>query len=142
MSAERRSADLDGRCSRVARHRSMRGKICGLSVGAGHEVPTRRNEFAAVSQALLRMIGRRALTFSTPPRVGMQIRMREATMCNQCEKREIDRRSLLALAGFGIIAGGFGLEIRPATAAEAKKSALTPDQALTALKEGNARYVA
>jgi carbonic anhydrase len=72
----------------------------------------------------------------------MEIRLREAIMCNRCEKREIDRRSLLALAGFGMAAAGLGLGIRPATAADAKKSELTPDQALAALKEGNARYVA
>ena len=63
-------------------------------------------------------------------------------MCNRCERHGIDRRSLLALAGLGMAAAGFGLGIRPAAAAEGKKSALTPDQALAALKEGNARYVA
>jgi carbonic anhydrase len=62
-------------------------------------------------------------------------------MCNRCEKREIDRRSLLALAGFGVAAAGFGLGIGPAAAAEGKKTSLTADQALVALKEGNARYV-
>ena len=64
-------------------------------------------------------------------------------MCKRCEEREIDRRSLLALAGFGVAAAGFGfgLGIGPAAAADAKKTSLTPDQALAALKEGNARYV-
>jgi carbonic anhydrase len=62
-------------------------------------------------------------------------------MCNRCEEREIDRRSLLALAGFGVAAASLGLGIRPAMAAEGNKSSLTPDQALAALKEGNARYV-
>ena len=62
-------------------------------------------------------------------------------MCKRCEEREIDRRSLLALAGFGMAAASFGLGVRPAIAADGKKTALTPDQALAALKEGNARYV-
>jgi carbonic anhydrase len=63
-------------------------------------------------------------------------------MCNRCEEREINRRSLLALAGFGVAAASFGLGLRPALAAEEKKPGLTADQALTALKEGNARYLA
>ena len=64
-------------------------------------------------------------------------------MCNANGKHAIDRRSLLTLAGLGAAAVGFGfgLDVRSAWAAEGKKSALTPDQALAALKEGNARYV-
>ena len=62
-------------------------------------------------------------------------------MCKRCEEREIDRRSLLALAGFGMAAASLGLGMRPAIAADAKKTALTPDQALAALKEGTARFV-
>ena len=62
-------------------------------------------------------------------------------MCNRCEKRAINRRSLLALAGFGAAAVSLGLDVRSVVAAEGKKPALTPDQALAALKEGNARYV-
>ena len=67
----------------------------------------------------------------------------EAMMCKRCEEREIDRRRLLALAGFGVAAAGlgFGLGIGRAAAAEGKKTSLTADQALAALKEGNARYV-
>jgi len=63
-------------------------------------------------------------------------------MCNRCERREIDRRSVLTLAGFGVAAAAFGLDLPSAIAAEGKKSALTPDQALAALKDGNARYLA
>ena len=65
-------------------------------------------------------------------------------MCNRCEEREIDRRRLLALAGFGVAAAGlgFGLGIGRAHAADDKKPSLTADQALAALKEGNARYLA
>jgi carbonic anhydrase len=62
-------------------------------------------------------------------------------MCNRCEEREIDRRHLLALAGFGVAAASLGLGIPHAMAADAKKTSLTPDQALAALKEGNARFV-
>jgi carbonic anhydrase len=63
-------------------------------------------------------------------------------MCNRCEKREIDRRSLLGLAGLGMAAAGFGVGIRSAAAAAGKKASLSPDQAVAALKEGNARFVA
>jgi len=52
-----------------------------------------------------------------------------------------DRRSLLALAGGGLAAAGLERGIAPARAAGGEKTALTPDQALAALKEGNARYV-
>ena len=83
------------------------------------------------------MTGRRALTFRSPLRVGMQAQLREGMMCNRCEKRAIDRRRLLALAGFGAAAVSLGLDVRSVVAAEGKKSALTPDQALAALKEGN-----
>jgi carbonic anhydrase len=62
-------------------------------------------------------------------------------MCSRCERRAIDRRSLLALGGFGIAAAGLGLGIGPVAAADGGKTSLTPDQALAALKEGNARYV-
>ena len=63
-------------------------------------------------------------------------------MCNHHEKQQIDRRSLFALAGLGLAAAGLGLGVAPAKAAEGQKTALTPDQALAALKAGNARYVA
>ncbi len=62
-------------------------------------------------------------------------------MCNHFEHREIDRRGLFALAGLGLAAAGLGLGAAPAAAAHGPKSSLTPDQALAALKEGNARYV-
>jgi carbonic anhydrase len=64
-------------------------------------------------------------------------------MCKRCEEREIDRRRLLTLAGFGVAAAGlgFGLGIGRAVAAEGKKTSLTADQALAALKDGNARFV-
>lgn len=62
-------------------------------------------------------------------------------MCNSIETQQIDRRSLFALAGLGMAVAGLGLAVGPAEAAHGPKSSLTPDQALAALKEGNARYV-
>lgn len=62
-------------------------------------------------------------------------------MCNRRGTPELDRRSMLALAGLGAAAAGLGLGARPAWAQEHKKTAFTADQALAALKEGNARYV-
>ena len=62
-------------------------------------------------------------------------------MCTEHEEHQIDRRALLALAGFGLASAGLGLGVAPAHAAEGKKTSLTADQALAALKAGNARYV-
>jgi carbonic anhydrase len=64
-------------------------------------------------------------------------------MCDMCDREAstIDRRSLLALAGLGLAATGLGLGASPAAAAHGPKTSLTADQALAALKEGNARYV-
>jgi carbonic anhydrase len=62
-------------------------------------------------------------------------------VCDQDETRRIDRRGLLELAGLGLTAAVLGLSAAPAAAAHGPKSSLTPDQALAALKEGNARYV-
>jgi carbonic anhydrase len=63
-------------------------------------------------------------------------------MCDRCDRREIDRRRVLAMAGLGVAAAGLGLGMGHATAADDKKTALSSDQALAALKDGNARYVA
>jgi carbonic anhydrase len=63
-------------------------------------------------------------------------------MCDHRDGRSIDRRGLLALAGLGLAVAGLGLGAASGHAAEGQKTALTPDQALAALKEGNARYVA
>ena len=60
-------------------------------------------------------------------------------MCDYGDHRQIDRRRLLALAG--LAAAGVGLGTAPARAAEGHKTSLTANQALAALKAGNARYV-
>lgn len=62
-------------------------------------------------------------------------------MCKRCEGKQIDRRSMLRLAGLGVAAAGLLVEVGPASAAGGKPTNLTPDQALAALKDGNARYV-
>jgi len=53
----------------------------------------------------------------------------------------IGRRALLAGAAAGLAAAGLGAGSRPAAAGAGSKTALTADQALAALKDGNARYV-
>jgi carbonic anhydrase len=63
-------------------------------------------------------------------------------MCNSFDKQRIDRRTLLASGGLALAATGLGLGIATARAADGAKTTLTPDQALAALKDGNARYVA
>jgi carbonic anhydrase len=56
----------------------------------------------------------------------------------------LSRRNMLTMtAGLGLVAAvGAGVGSRAAWAAGGKTTELTPDQALTALKDGNARYVA
>jgi carbonic anhydrase len=61
-------------------------------------------------------------------------------MCGSCREDAIDRRSLLAL-GLAATAAGMVPPMRPARAAEPKSTSLSADQALAALKDGNARYV-
>ncbi len=61
-------------------------------------------------------------------------------MCNHHEMHRINRRAMLALAGLGLASAGLGIGAGSARAAGGK-TALTPDQALAALKDGNARYV-
>lgn len=61
-------------------------------------------------------------------------------MCDHHDK-QIDRRNLFALAGLGLAAASLGLGPTPAWAAGGEKTKLNPDQALEALKAGNARYI-
>ncbi len=62
-------------------------------------------------------------------------------MCEICKDGEVDRRHALKFAAAGILALGLGAQSQPASSAEAQPTALTPDEALAALKQGNARYV-
>ena len=62
-------------------------------------------------------------------------------MCNHAGKHAIDRRGFMALTGSAVAATALGLGLGPALAAGAK-TALSPDEALDALKQGNARYLA
>ena len=63
-------------------------------------------------------------------------------MCEQCQGAGIGRRDVLRLGVAGLLAAGLGGSVGTARAAEGAKAALTPDDALAALKEGNARYLA
>jgi len=62
-------------------------------------------------------------------------------MCLYCESKRVDRRGLLRLAGLGLAAASLALAPGAASAAAGAKTSLSPDQALAALKDGNARYV-
>lgn len=63
-------------------------------------------------------------------------------MCSGCEGRPLGRRGFLAMASFGALAGSMALASNRAWAAPTgTRTALNPDQALAALKEGNIRYV-
>ena len=61
-------------------------------------------------------------------------------MCGKCANGGIGRRDLLKLGAAGLVALGLGGPAR-AVAAEGAPTALSPDQALAALKSGNERYV-
>ena len=63
-------------------------------------------------------------------------------MCANCRDGLIGRRDLLKFGAAGLVAIGLGGGIGGARAAEGAPTALTPDEALAALKAGNARYVA
>jgi len=62
-------------------------------------------------------------------------------MCSNCENGGIGRRDLLKLGAAGIVALGFGGVSWQARAAEGAATALSPDEAIAALKSGNERYV-
>ncbi len=62
-------------------------------------------------------------------------------MCGNCKNKGIGRRELFKLgAAAGVVALGLGAS-GPAFAAGGEPTALSPDQALAALKSGNERYV-
>ena len=61
-------------------------------------------------------------------------------MCGKCGESGIGRRDFLKFGAAGAVALGLGAPGR-APAAEGAPTALSPDQALAALKSGNERYV-
>ncbi len=63
-------------------------------------------------------------------------------MCNDCHVEGMSRRHALKFAAAGFLALGIAAPGRNARAADGPTTALTPDEALAALKEGNARFVA
>jgi carbonic anhydrase len=62
-------------------------------------------------------------------------------MCGNCQGDGIGRRDVLRLSAAGLVAIGLGGAPRLARAAEGAPTTLTPDEALNALKKGNADYV-
>lgn len=62
-------------------------------------------------------------------------------MCVICAKEGIGRRDFMKLGAAGAIALGVGGAPPAARAAEGAPTALSPDEALAQLKEGNERYV-
>jgi carbonic anhydrase len=62
-------------------------------------------------------------------------------MCVSCKNDGIGRRDLVRLGAAGVLALGLGGGPRAARAAEGAPTALSPDEALAALKSGNQRYV-
>jgi carbonic anhydrase len=63
-------------------------------------------------------------------------------MCAHRETPALDRRSALKFAAAGALALGVASRPAPARAAGGAATNLTPDQALAALKDGNAQYIA
>jgi carbonic anhydrase len=61
-------------------------------------------------------------------------------MCSRCESGRASRRDLLKFGAAGMVAFGLVGLPRLARAAEGAPTALSPDEALAALKAGNARY--
>ena len=61
-------------------------------------------------------------------------------MCESCKNGVASRRDLLKFGSAGIVALGLGGVSRPVRAAEGAATTLSPDEALAALKSGNARY--
>ena len=61
-------------------------------------------------------------------------------MCGTCKNEGASRRDLLKFGSAGIVSLGLGGVSRPASAAEGAPTTLSPDEALAALKSGNARY--
>ena len=62
-------------------------------------------------------------------------------MCSTCENEGMGRRDLLKFGTAGIVALGFGGVSWQTRAADGAATALSPDEALAAMKSGNERYV-
>ena len=62
-------------------------------------------------------------------------------MCRMCESQATSRRDVLKFGAAGLAAVALAGAMRPARAAEGAPTSLSPDEALAALKNGNARYV-
>jgi carbonic anhydrase len=62
-------------------------------------------------------------------------------MCTTCQATPLVRRDMLKLLAAGLAAGGAAGLAGPAVAAAADATALTPDEAIAALKAGNQRFV-
>jgi carbonic anhydrase len=62
-------------------------------------------------------------------------------MCERCESHLFGRRDIIKLGSAGLLAMGLSGGAKAVRAAEGVATVLTPDEALAALKEGNARYV-
>jgi len=61
-------------------------------------------------------------------------------MCDKCDNELASRRDLLKFGSAGLFALGLGMLPPPARAAAGAATPLSPDEALAALKSGNARY--
>ncbi len=66
---------------------------------------------------------------------------REEAMCINCVSEGIGRRDFMKFGAAGAVALGLGGRLGPARAAEGASTALSPDEALAALKSGNERFV-
>lgn len=62
-------------------------------------------------------------------------------MCVHCADKGIGRRDFVRFGAAGVVALGLGSGLRRSRAAEGAPAALSPDDALSELKAGNARYV-
>jgi carbonic anhydrase len=62
-------------------------------------------------------------------------------MCSDCQPEGVGRRNLLKFGAAGVAALGLGSPWRQARAADGAATVLSPEEALAALKAGNARYV-
>ena len=62
-------------------------------------------------------------------------------MCSNCENEGVGRRDVMKFGVAGIVALGLGGVSWQARAAEGPAAALSPNEALAALKSGNERYV-